>query len=187
MKIYSSLCVIISVSLLFIYGCVPISKEAEKKFLQRTGPFSVTVFPVNIVTRDSTEHDTILAKRIIEFLKNEKLADGILADKPAEFNFERSPNQAKMASNSGRAFIEIIKSKKLDTDYALLVDILWFGRNVYGVHFYLTDRDGRIASFGLTNSHWEEFKKVNPIGRSDGCTIAELMMKRLWGGVSYKD
>lgn len=53
--------------------------------------------------------------------------------------------------------------------------------SVKGVHLYLTNKNGLLASFGLTNSNWEEFHKVKPVTKEDGCTVAEMMMKRLWG------
>jgi hypothetical protein len=169
-----------AVSMILLFGCIPVSKEAERRLENRSEPFSVTVFPVNIVFLDKSEHNAELADRIIEFLKKEGLAKGVPSKEDEDYGFERSRNQAKMAENSGRGFIEFVKKRNIETDYALLVEIL-AGGSVGGVHFYLLEKGGSLASFGLTNSHWEEFKIVKPATREDGCTVAEMMMKRIWG------
>jgi len=51
---------------------------------------------------------------------------------------------------------------------------------VIGVHFYLADRTGRLASGGLTNSHWVEFEAVRPKDRQGGHAVAIRRLRRVW-------
>lgn len=180
MEIFKFKPVALLVIMFLLCGCLTVSDEAEKKFESRKGTFTVTVYPVNVIKRDGTEHDKDLAKRIVKFLEDENIAEGVPADKDADIKFKRSNIQSMMAHNSGKAFIEFVKKQKITTDYALLVDML-VSRRVEGVHLYLTDKNGLLASFGLTNSKWEEFHEVKPVTKKDGCKVAEMMMKRLWG------
>jgi len=182
MRIFNYKFLVLLTILTILWGCIFESPHAKRKFQSRTGPFTVTVYPVNVIKWDETEHNKDLAKRIIKFLQDEKLAKGVPADQDAKLKFKRSIIQSHMAANSGNAFIQFVKKQKITTDYALLVDILINrkGRSVKGVHLYLTDKNGLLACFGLTNSKWEEFHTVRPVTKEDGCTVAEMMMKRLW-------
>jgi hypothetical protein len=159
-----------------------VSKEAQQKFRALEGPFSVTVYPVNVVKGPTVEHDEELAVRLVAFLREENLADPVLGTAAVEIPFTWRRNQAKMAHQSAIAFADEVKTTGFQTEYALLVEILCnpTETKVGGVHFYLSDRTGNLASGGLTNSHWKEFKKVQPHDRHGGYEVATRMLRRIW-------
>ena len=163
-------------------GCF-LDSGAEKRFKERKGPFSVTVYPVNVFWKGSLTHQPELAEQIITFFKDENLALPVASENAAEYEFKWSRIQSTMARRSSEGFAEFVKKQSLTTDYALLVDILMTksGRSVACVHVYLVEKGGLGASFGLTNSKWEEFKKVRPTSREKGVLISTMMMKRMWG------
>ena len=158
------------------------TKEAVQSFESRQGAFSVTVYPVNVVRGDTVEHDVDLAQKVVTFLRQEGLAEPLLGMTDAEVPVKWRHNQAKMAQQSALTFASGVKEANIQTDYALLVEILgnrsetWVG----GMHFYLCDRQGLLANGGLTNSHWEEFKEVKPHDRQGGFEVALRMLRKEW-------
>ena len=159
-----------------------ISKEAQHKFQDLEEPFSVSVYPVNVVKGTTVEHDEDLARKVVTFLRQEKLAEPVLGTAVVEIPVRWRHNQAKMAEQSANAFAAKVKKAAIQTDYALLVEILCNKNetSVGGVHFYLCDRGGLLASGGLTNSHWEEFKEVQPKDRQGGYEVLIRMLRREW-------
>jgi hypothetical protein len=174
------LCLLLSISLT---GCWSyISREAQHEFQALEGPFSVTVYPVNVVKGTTVEHDEDLALRLMAFLREENLANPVLGTAAVEIPVTWRRNQAKMAQQSAIAFATEVKTTGVQTEYALLVEILCNSTEtkVRGVHFYLSDRTGNLASGGLTNSHWEEFQEVQPHDRQGGNEVAIRMLRRIW-------
>lgn len=166
-----------------LIGCwTYISKDAQQKFKALEGPFSVTVYPVNIVKGPTLEHDEDLARKVMTFLRQENLADPVLGASVIEIPVKWGHNQAKMAQRSAKTFASKVKEAGIQTDYALLVEILCNPNetNVGGVHYYLSDRSGNLADGGLQNSHWEEFKEVQPNDRQGGCEVAIRMLRKAW-------
>jgi hypothetical protein len=159
-----------------------ISEDAAREFQSREGAFSVTVYPVNVVKGTTVDHDGDLARKLVAFLRQEKLAEPVFGDTAIEIPFKWEHNQAKMAERSANAFASKMTVAGLQTEYALLVEILCDGTEtrVVGVHFYLSDREGRLASGGLTNSAWEEFKEVQPRDRNGGYEVAIRMLEKAW-------
>jgi len=159
-----------------------ISKDAQHSFQGRERPLSVTVFPVNVVKGGTVEHDEDLASKVTTFLRQENLADAVLGTAAAEIPVRWRPNEAKMAQESAKAFAARVKEAGIQTDYALLGEILCNAREtqVLGVHYYLSDRTGRLANGGLTNSHWEEFQEVQPQDRKGGYEVLIRMLRRQW-------
>ena len=106
----------------------------------------------------------------------------MLAEAAIDIPFKWERNEAKMAEQSARAFASKVAEAGLQTKYALLVEILCNGSEtqVLGVHFYLSDREGRLASGGLTNSGWQEFKEVQPRDRTGGYEVATRMLEKAW-------
>jgi len=170
---------------LLLTGCGSIiSKEAREKFYGSPEPFSVTVYPVHMVLGDSAvAHDTALAERLAGWLQEHNLACPVVADQPVEVPIQWGHNQARMLRRSAETFSRQVAASGIETDYALLVEILsnptetWVG----GVHFYLSDRNGLLASGGLSNSHHREFKQVNPQDREGGYEVLVRVLSRVWG------
>lgn len=159
-----------------------VSKDAKQQFQGREGRFSVTVYPVNVVRGTTLEHDPDLAISVMTFLNEEGLAQPMLADAGIEIPVTWGSNQAKMAQQRAQAFARAVKEAGIHTEYALLVEILCDAREtrVAGVHFYLSDRGGLLASGGLTNSIWKEFKEVRPTDRQGGLEVLKRMLRKRW-------
>jgi len=166
-----------------LIGCWSyISKDAQHKFKALEGPFSVTVYPVNIIKGPTLEHDEDLARRAMTFLSQENLADPVLGASAIKMPVKWGHDQAKMAQRSAKAFASKVKDAGIQTEYALLIEILSNPgeTQVGGVHYYLSDRSGNLADGGLTNSHWEEFKEVQPKDRQGGYEVAIRMIRKAW-------
>jgi len=159
-----------------------ISKGAQHKFESREGPFSVTVYPVNVVRGGRLEHDEDLGHKLVTFLREEGLADPVSGTPAVEIPVKWRPNEAKMAQQSATAFAAKVKEAGIQTDYALLAEILCNPdeTGVAGIHFYLSDRAGKLASGGLSNSDWEEFREVKPHDRQGGYEVLIRMLRRDW-------
>jgi hypothetical protein len=177
---FPSQAAILLLSAILASGC---ATEAERKFGARPGSFTVSVYPVNVIQRSAFDHDVKLADEIVSFLKTEGLAQPRLVNEPINYPFEPSNNQQKMLKRSAKSFSDQIAKEDIATDYALLVEILCYSgeTRLHGVHFYLSDPDGNIVDIGLTNSHWKEFREVQPRSRHDGYEVAIRMLRRKWG------
>ena len=166
-----------------LIGCSSyISKEALHRFQALEGPFSVTVYPVNVVKGSTVDHDHDLARNIMRFLRQENLADPVFRTAAIEIPVKWGHDQSKMAQRSAIAFASKVKETGIQTDYALLVEILCNTdeTKVGGVHYYLSDKLGNLANGGLTNSHWEEFKEVQPHDRQGGYEVVIRMLRKDW-------
>jgi len=170
-------------SMLIFSGCSSyVSKEANGIFETRDGAFSLTVYPVSVVTGQERVHDEQLAADLIDFLLKEQLANPVMGSRSIDMPVKWGRDQSKMAKTSAINFSNQMKEEEIQTDYALLVEILcnFSETNVGGVHYYLCDKDGNLADGGLRNSHWEEFKEVEPHDRNGGLAVAKLMLQAAW-------
>ena len=137
---------------------------------------------MNVVKGNKLVHDVDLAQKILALLREEKLAAPVLTTTPAELPVQWRANQAKMAQHRAKAFAETVKKDVIQTDYALLAEILCNAdeTQVMGVHYYLSDRGGQLADGGLVNSHWDEFKQVQPRDRQGGYEVLARMLRTNW-------
>ena len=177
-------CSFMLVLALLLTGCYSyISPEASKEFMARTDPFSVSVYPVNVIKPPGTIHPSIrLAEKIVTFLEAEALAKPLLVKEQVRYDFVFSSNQTKIVANSAKAFAVQIREASITTDYALLVEIMLLPNGEPGgVHYYLSDPEGEIADGSFTNDHWDEFKAVQPKTADDGYEVAIGMLRRIWG------
>jgi hypothetical protein len=175
---------ILLVVALLLSGCYRyISPEASKEFNARVDPFSVLVYPVNVIRPPGTIHPNVqLAEKVVIFLETEELAEPVLVKEPVLYDFVFSPNQTKIVANSAKAFATQVKEAGIGTDYALLVEIMIMPNGVPGgVHYYLSDPEGELADGSFTNDHWDEFKEVQPKTADDGYEVATRMLRRIWG------
>lgn len=175
---------ILLVVALLLSGCNQyISPEASKEFNARADPFSVSVYPVNVIRPPGTIQPNIrLAEKVVTFLETEELAKPVLVKDPVLYDFVFSPNQTKIVANSAKAFAAQVREAGIGTDYALLVEIMILPNGVPGgVHYYLSDPEGELADGSFTNDHWDEFKAVQPKTPDDGYEVAIRMLRRIWG------
>jgi hypothetical protein len=159
-----------------------LSPGAQQRFEVRPGAFSVTVFPLHVVRGSVLVHDSVLQDKLVAMLWEEKLADPVAGRQSIDIPVRWGANQAKMAQQSATSFAAKIRETGIHTDYALLAEILCNAdeTDVVGVHFYLSDREGQLASGGLTNSHWEEFKQIQPKDRQGGYEVLARMLSKQW-------
>jgi len=168
---------------LALAGCsVYISDEAQREFRALEEPFSVTVYPVNVVKGNALEHDEGLASKLAAFLREENLAEPVLGTAAAEIPVKWRASQPDMAKESALAFASVVREDGIQTDYALLVEIICNvpETNVKRVHYYLSDPEGKIADGGIRNSKWEEFHEVQPRDRQGGYEVAVRVLRRAW-------
>ena len=169
--------------MLIVYGCGSfLNQEAAQEFQNRRQLKTVTVYPVNIIMGYGFAHDPFLARKLANYLDQEELAATVAGSTNHYYPFKWGHNQAKMARRSAITFSQQVKTDKITTDYALLIEILTNGDEtaVLGVEYYLCDSSGRIADASLRNSDWEDFRKVNPRDRNGGLEVAKLMLKENW-------
>jgi hypothetical protein len=169
---------------MLLSGCSQyISPQASKEFNGRADPFSVSVYPVNVIRPPGTIQPNIrLAEKVVTFLETEELAEPVLVKEPVLYDFLFSPNQTKIVAHSAKAFAAQVRDAGIGTDYALLVEIMILPNGVPGgVHYYLSDPKGELADGSFTNDHWDEFKAVQPKTPDDGYEVAIRMLRRIWG------
>jgi hypothetical protein len=101
---------------------------------------------------------------------------------PADITVKWGANQAGMAQRSAVAFASLVKRDGVQSDFALLGEILCDASEarVLGVQFYLANRAGLLVDGGLTNSGWKEFKVVRPHDRQGGYEVLVRMLARKW-------
>lgn len=159
-----------------------VSSEARQRFEARSGRATVTVYAVDVVRGQAVEHDLRLAQQLAAFLRDEGLADSVVARGSLEVPVRWDHNQAAMARESALAYAAKVKAADIGTDYALYAQILCDPREtqVLGVHFYLAEKSGLVAAGGLTNSHWEEFKAVQPRDRDGGYDVLTRLIRKRW-------
>ncbi|MFC1543028.1 hypothetical protein ACFL4K_00650 [Candidatus Neomarinimicrobiota bacterium] len=170
---------------LLLMGCGGsiISDAANTLFYENLEPFSITIYPLHVVRGQSIDHDPILAERLAGWLQEQSQALPFVAKDTISVPIEWGVNQARMLRRSAETFSARISESAIETEYALLVEILsnpdesWVG----GVHFYLVDQTGRIASAGLSNSHHQVFKDVEPQDREGGYRVLTGMLEASWG------
>jgi len=139
----------------------------------------VTVYPVNVACGGKpTVGDFRLGDDLAAWLNAQGIADARPGRPGARVPVKWGYNQAKMAEQSARAFGAWVQQANLTTDYALLAEILCNPdeTKVIGVHFSLAEKSGLVAAGGLTNSHWDEFKEVDPVDRQGGLTVLKKMI-----------
>jgi hypothetical protein len=161
----------------------PVNETARARFEARTEPATVSVYPVHVVkSPDDIEHDADLAVQLARFLDEEDLARAHALQQTVEFPFEGGMNQAAMLGRSGERFGRQVAAAGIETDYALLVEVLTNRdeTSVGGVHYYLAEKSGAIADARLSNSHHPDFKQVQPKNRDDGCEVARRMIQEAW-------
>jgi hypothetical protein len=158
---------------LAVGGCGGIiDDKAEARFRAAVGDTSITVFPAFV--REGAEHryDAGAAKRIADFMTQEKLATATVSDAEVPITSKWGMNQARMFRDSAADFSTYIGEHPIQTAYALLPEYLIGGRGkVGGVHIYLLDAEGTVAYAALFNSHHKLFNDVNPQNTDDCTTI----------------
>jgi hypothetical protein len=149
-------------------GCATENKVVLYNF--KSEKSKVLVCPVHILTNHESLYDTIIQQKIADYLNEKKYA---VAEKtkllPPPNNRWRH-NEARMLTESCELLIKYVKQRKLpENTFILYPEFYKAGPNdiIVAVHYSLVDNNGEIAMRGLINSHWIEFKKVNPKNNED--------------------
>ncbi len=147
--------------------------EARGKAFRRVAATStLAVYPAHAGEAYSAASAKAIAARVNE----EGLAKASAAETPAEFEIARGMNQQKSLWSLAREFSDHIRKNPPEGDFALLADYIMGNGGVAGVNFVICDKAGEIVAVDLQNSHWPDFKTVNPTTRED---CDRLVMKRL--------
>jgi hypothetical protein len=158
-------------------GCGSLIDPAgQEQFIQDVGHTSLTVFPA-VVRSDAIAYDAPAAQRLGQFLNDRKLAEASVSDVQVPITGGWSYNEAKMWRESAQALAAYVKEHPISTKYALLPEYLGVNDRgpVGGVHFYVVDRDGKVVSGLLLNSHHKAFTDANP-KTVDDCTALLLQV-----------
>ena len=157
--------------LIFLSGCQTENKTARQKFM--SGKAAILVCPIHILDNQSSFFDPLLSQKIVDYLNDKKYGVASITQLTPPANNEWRHNEAKILTVSIDLFIEFVKKNNFPEDtYILYPEFLKAGANsaVVAVHYCLLSNKGEIVMRGLLNSHWEEFKKVNP--KSDNDCVA---------------
>ena len=158
----------LTATITLLIACSTENKKVLKEFI--IGETKVLVCPVHILDNQSSSYDTISSKKIVHYINEKKYADASTTVLCPPANNEWRPNEAKMLTKSINLFVDYVnKSNIPDNTYILYAEFLKLGKEsrVGGVHYCLLNNKGEIAMRGLINSHWDEFKKVNPKTNDD--------------------
>ena len=158
------------------------SDEAHAAFLERTDPVSITVYPVRVVAGPKADNDHNQATELVAYLNSEQLGAAVAGTDETHIPVQWHKNQAKMTQETALAFGKQVAADSISTDYALLVELLCSTdeRKIGGIQIYLSDAKGRIATGRLSNSHWEEWKEVQPHDRASGIEVAKQLIAMSW-------
>jgi hypothetical protein len=153
-------------------------------FADHNPPYTITVYPVNIVKETGMQHDSALGGDVTDYIASNKMAKTILTLKVHSYSFVWNTDPAKMSQQSSKAFASQVKNDHIQTDYALLVEILCNNdeTSVLGVSYYLVDKNGNVQEVTYSNPTGVDFKQVKPTNRYGGLEIAKRMMLRSWRG-----
>jgi hypothetical protein len=174
---------LVAIAALILSGCwAYVNKDALRTFESRNSLITITVYPTNVVKGEAISHDTSLSDKVVWFLDEENLALPELGEANFSYAFELISNQAKMSKRSAEAFAGQVKSDNIQSDYALLVEILCNSAEtrVTAISYYLVEKSGRIADGCLANSDWEAFRKANPTNRKEAMPVILDLIKSRW-------
>jgi hypothetical protein len=161
---------VLGVLALGLTSCGAIDEQAQKVLEGRLGYTSVTVFPTAIraIGREQPiTYNTAAAAKAGQFIEEQKLATVTLADSEVPLTGGWGHNQAKMFSTSATELGAYVKAHPIGTEYAFMAEYLVGGNWVGGVHYYIVDANGVVATGRLSNSDWPVFKRINPQSLED--------------------
>ena len=170
------------VSVVLLWSCAGVmDRKARQTFLDRTEPFTLTVYPVHVIVGDATHADINLQTQLINHINELGYARAVASESDASITMIWGANQAKMYRRNAGQFAEQVKAANVSTSYALLVETLSRGveSNLGGVHYYIVDNQGNVVDGTLSNSHWKEFSSISPRNRQEALQVAYTLMQGL--------
>lgn len=162
-------------------ACMHRKSVAELEFERALGHTSLTVYPTAVRMGRTTQSDLDSAKSLAAEFERRKLGTAAVRDEPVVFERKGSFNQAKMYQQSKAAFAAYIRAHPPGSDYAVMAEyLLSTSGQVGGIHLYLVRGDGEPVGGVLLNSHWKEFKAVNPRSVQDATRALLLRLDTQW-------
>ena len=149
-------------------------KERQAAFKQAAVTATLLIYPVHAGDQMSPESATHLAQMINEA----KLLKASAADQGPQLEVKPDMNEQKMLWGMARAFSTEVQAHPPEADYVLYADYLMRKSGVGAVHFAICDRKGQLVIVDFQNSHWDDFKAINPKSAED---CDRLVLKRLEG------
>ena len=158
--------------LILLNSCQTENKTARQNFV--SGNTKLLVCPVHILDNQVSYYDTISSKKIIDYINVNNYASASFTHLYPPANNKWQANEAKILTNSINLLVEFVKKNNLPNDtYMLYPEFLKAGSapTVVAIHYCLVNNKGDVVFRGLINSHWDEFKKVNPKTDADCVNI----------------
>lgn len=161
--------IITALTIIFIMsGCVTENKSVLSSF--KTGKSTVLVCPVHILTSRNSTYDNLTSQGIADYLNSKNYAGAEVTTLCPPPNNRWRHNEAKMLTESSDLFVNYVKQQNLPDNTFMLYPEFYKGGPediIIAVHYLLLNNKGEIAMRGLINSHWPEFKQVNPKTNKD--------------------
>jgi hypothetical protein len=88
------------------------------------------------------------------------------------------PSQQKVLWSMARAVSQYVKQNPPGADYVLFADYIMGKEVVGGVNFAICDKHGELVVVDFQNSHWPDFKAIDPKKRED---CDRLVARRMEG------
>jgi hypothetical protein len=149
-------------------------KERQAAFKQAAATATLLIYPAHAGDQMSPKSATHLAQMINEA----KLLKATAADQGPQLEVKPDMNEQKMLWGMARAFSTEVQAHPPKSDYVLYADYLMGKNAVGGVHFAICDSKGQLVIVDFQNSHWDDFKAINPKSAED---CDRLVLKRLEG------
>ena len=146
----------------------------QQAFAKNHTSAKMLVYPVQLYQ----EIDKTAGQRLVDLLNESGFAHAELADTEARFEIAPSSNEQKRLWDFARAFRAYVQEQKPDADYVLMAEytIRPGDQQVWTVHTFVCDRDGRWVVVDFQNNHQQDFQRVNPQSRDD---CGKLVLRRL--------
>jgi hypothetical protein len=149
-------------------------KERGAAFRKAAANATLIVYPARAGDAFSAESAAGIAARI----NKAKLTNATAAETGPRLDTAGNMNEQKVLWDMAHAFSEHVRQNPPDADYVLFADYLMGKEAVGGVHFAICDRQGELVVVDFQNSHWPDFKSINPKTRDD---CDKLVVQRLKG------
>lgn len=150
----------------------------EKAFRAALGNTGITVFPAVVRTPQGVSWDRQSAVDVAAFFSARGLATAVVSEQNVPLSSKTSFNQARMFRASEAAFRAWLKDHPVSTPYALVLEYLVSGNGrVGGIHCYVLGAGGERAFVLLLNSHYKEFRAIDPKSPADASRVALARLK----------
>ena len=169
--------------MLVISGCGScVDKAAHEKFYRDHEPVSLTIYPVNIVIGSMTLQDKYLSDRIAYFLSDELLANPIVSTRKFVYSCMWWQSKSSRENNVAKSFAAKVKSDKISSKYALLVEMNSNSTEklIFSVQYTLVTADGFVVENYVYDQSNALYKELNPLNRQDGVKLAMRAIKEKW-------